>query len=281
MRRTFVGLAAGLVLPLSIAHADVASDIKAGQPLQTVLVNALKDKVSIETALRQVIEASPDQAYAAITAALQLSPDQAANIVSVALARQYNLNPPQVVAAALQGAPEKAAVIVPTAIVKSPSYYTVPIVQRALSEGVDGSKFLPQAIRTAPRQADSILTQALRSAPQQTEAIMRAVIADQPDKATHYVRVALDAKAPAADVLTGAFKAAPRQADAIAAIASEKNVPSTVIAGAASSAGVEVAGLKADQPYMTSLARPSNITVSPFSTPNAGGGGGGGSASPN
>ncbi|MFP5430633.1 MAG: hypothetical protein ACLGHE_06580 [Gammaproteobacteria bacterium] len=284
MRHTLIGLAAGLLLPLGIAHADVASDLKAGQPLQTVLMNALKDKASIETALRQVIEASPDQALAAITAAMQLSPDQAANIVSIALARQYNLNPPQVVAAALQGAPEKAGIIVPTAIVKSPSYFTVPIVQRALAEGVDGSKFLPQAIRTAPRQADSILTQALRSAPQQTESIMRAVIADQPDKATHYVRVALEAKAPPAAVLAGALKAAPRQADAIAAVAGEKGVPSPVIAGAASSAGVEVAGLKADQPYMTTLARPSNISVSPFSTPSAGGGGGGGSggsASPN
>lgn len=280
MRRTLVGLAVSLVLPLSVAHADVAGDIKAGQPLQTVMVNALKDKASIETALRQVIEASPDQSYPAITASMQLSADQAANIVSVALARQYNLNPPQVVASALQGAPEKAGIIVPTAIVKSPSYYTVPIIQRALAEGVDGSKFLPQAIRTAPRQADSILTQALRSAPQQTEANMRAVIADQPDRATHYVRVALDAKAPPASVLAGAFKAAPRQADAIAAVATEKNVPTPVIAGAASSAGVEIAGLKADQPYMTSLARPSSITVSPFTTPNAGGGGGGGSSAP-
>lgn len=280
MRRTLVGLAVSLVLPLSVAHADVAGDIKAGQPLQTVMVNALKDKASIETALRQVIEASPDQSYPAITASMQLSADQAANIVSVALARQYNLNPPQVVASALQGAPEKAGIIVPTAIVKSPSYYTVPIIQRALAEGVDGSKFLPQAIRTAPRQADSILTQALRSAPQQTEANMRAVIADQPDRATHYVRVALDAKAPPASVLTGAFKAAPRQADAIAAVATEKNVPTPVIAGAASSAGVEIAGLKADQPYMTSLARPSSISISPFTTPNAGGGGGGGSSAP-
>ena len=280
MRRTIISLAVGLLLPISVAHADVAGDLKAGLPLQTVLMNALKEKSSIETALREVIAASPDQAYAAITAALQLSPDQAATIVSIALAREYNLNPPQVVAAALQGAPEKAGIIVPTAIVKSPSYYTVPIVQRALAEGVDGSKFLPQAIRTAPRQGDSILAQALRSAPQQTEAIMKSVIADQPDKATQYVRVALDAKAPAADVLAGAFKAAPRQADQIAAIAKEKGVPIQVIAGAASSAKVEVAGLQGDSTYMNSQARQSNITVSPFATPNAGGGGGG-SASPN
>lgn len=281
MRRTLIGLAAGLVLPLGIAHADVAGDLKAGQPLQTVLMNALKDKASIETALRQVIEASPEQALAATTAAMQLSPDQAANIISIALSRQYNLNPPQVVAAALQGAPDKAGVIVPTAIVKSPSYFTVAIVQRALSEGVDGAKFLPQAIRTAPRQADSILTQGLRSAPQQTESIMRAVCADQPDRTTHYVRVALDAKAPPSAVLAGAFKAVPRQAEAIAAVAAEKGVPSQVVAGAASTAGVEVPGLKAEQPYMPTTARNSNVSVSPFSTPSAGGGGGGGSASPN
>jgi hypothetical protein len=279
MRRIIIGLAAGLVLPLSIAHADVPGDLKAGLPLQTVLTNALKEKASIETALRQIIEAAPEQAYAAITAALQLSPDQAANIVSVALARQYNLNPPQVVAAALQGAPEKAGIIVPTAIVRSPSYYTVPIVQRALADGVDGSRFIPPAIRTAPRQADSILAQALRSAPQQTAAIMRAVIADQPDKASQYVRVALDANAPAADVLSGAFAAAPRQADVIDSIAREKGIPPQVIAGAASTAQVQLASLR-DSTYVNSTARQSNITVSPFSTPSAGGGGGG-SASPN
>jgi hypothetical protein len=278
MRRIIIGLAAGLVLPLSIAHADVPGDLKAGLPLQTVLTNALKEKASIETALRQIIEAAPEQAYAAITAALQLSPDQAANIVSVALARQYNLNPPQVVAAALQGAPEKAGIIVPTAIVRSPSYYTVPIVQNALKQGVDGSKFIPQAITTAPRQADSILAQALASAPQQTEAIMRAVIADQPDKALDYVRIALDAKAPAADVLTGALKAAPRQADAIDSVAREKGVPLQVIAGAASNAQVALASMQGT--YVNSGARDGNINVTPFATPNAGGGGGG-SASPN
>lgn len=280
MRRTLIGLAVGLVLPLSIAHADVSSDLKAGQPIQTVLMNALKDKVSIETALRQAIETAPDQAYAAITAALQLSPDQGANIVSVALSRQYNLNPPQVIAAALQGAPEKAGETVPTGIVRSPGYYTVPIVTRALAEGVDGDKFIPQAMRTAPRQADSILTQALRSAPHQAKSIMAAVIKDQPDKATHYLRVALDAKVSAGDVLSATFKAAPRQAEQIAAIALEKGVPKAVVAGAASDAGVEVASLKdANSQYANSNAREGNVNIQTFQQQS--GGGGGTSASPN
>ena len=172
MRRTLIGMALGLVLPLGLAHASIESDLKANVPMQQVFTNALASNISVEAALKQVIEASPEQAYAAITAAIQLNPDQAANIVSAALSRQYNLNPAQVVAAALQGAPEKAGIIVPTAIVKSPSYYTVPIVQRALAEGVDGSKFVPQAMRTSPRQADTILTQALRSAPQQTKSCL-------------------------------------------------------------------------------------------------------------
>ncbi len=283
MRRTLIGMAVGLVLPLGLAHASIESDLKSGQPMQTVFTNALASNISVEAALKQVIEQAPDQAYAAITSAIQLNPDQAANIVSASLGRQYNLNPSQVVAAALQGAPEKAGIIVPTAIVKSPSYYTVPIVQRALAEGVDGAKFVPQAMRTSPRQADTILTQALRSAPQQTKSIMEAVIADQPDKAVEYVRIALDAKASPSDVLTAAFKVAPRQAEAIAAVASEKGVPAQTIAAASAAAGVEVAGLSTTGKYSASTARNSGFSLPPLGAPSAGGGGGGSGApvSPN
>lgn len=276
MRRTLIGMAIGLVLPLGLAHASVESDLKAGVPMQTVFTNALASNISAEAALALAIQASPEQAYAAITAAIQLSPDQAANIVSAALNRQYNLNPANVVAAALQGAPEKAGIIVPTAIVKSPSYYTVPIVQRALAEGVDGSKFVPQAMRTSPRQADTILTQSLRSAPQQTKSIMEAVISDQPDKATEYVGIALNAKASPSDVLTAAFKVAPRQAESIAAVAAEKGVDQRIIAAASNAAGVEVAGMNNN--YTGSKARPANISLAPPGPPGTGSGGGGGGA---
>lgn len=280
MRRTLIGMALGLVLPLGVAHADIASDLKAGLPMQQIFTNAQASNISVEAALKQVIDAAPDQAYAAITAAIQLNPDQAANIVSAALNRANNLNPPQVVAAALQGAPEKAGVIVPTAIVKSPSYYTVPIVQRALAEGVDGSKFVPQAMRTSPRQADTILTQALKSAPQQTRAIMESVIVDQPDKATHYVGVALDAKAPASDVLAAAFKTAPAQADAIAGVAANKGVPNTTISAAATTANIQVAGMNSGNNNGNNSATQGNYSMPPSGAPSSGGGGGGAPASP-
>lgn len=277
MRRTLIGMAMGLVLPLGLAHASVESDLKAGVPMQTVFTNALASNVSIEAALAQAIKYSPDQAYAAITAAIQLSPDQAANIVSAALNREYNLSPANVVGAALQGAPDKAGIIVPTAIVRSPSYYTVPIVQRALAEGVDGSKFVPQAMRIAPRQADTILTQALRSAPQQTKSIMEAAISDQPDKTTDYVRTALAAKAPPGDVLVAAFKVSPRQAESIEAVAREAGVAPQTIAAAAQAAGATLAG--GGGSYTGSNARQANITLPGWSFGgNNGGGGGGGSA---
>lgn len=275
MRRTLIGMALGLVLPLGLAHASIESDLKSAVPMQTIFTNALASNISAEAALKQVIELAPDQAYAAITAAIQLNPDQAGNIVSAALGRQYNLNPANVVAAALQGAPDKAGIIVPTAIVKSPSYYTVPIVQRALAEGVDGSKFVPQAMRTSPRQADTILTQALRSAPQQTKSIMESVISDQPDQATNYVKTALAAKASPSDVLTAAFKVAPRQAESIAAVAAEAGVPSAIIASASAAAGVEVAGM-GGKAYTGSSARPGSLSLPPLTPPSAGGGGGGG-----
>lgn len=273
MRRTLIGMALGLVLPLGLAHASIESDLKASKPMQTIFTNALASNISVDAALKQVIEQAPDQAYAAITAAILLNPDQAANIVSAALGRQYNLNPAQVVAAALQGAPDKAGIIVPTAIVKSPSYYTVPIVQRALAEGVDGAKFVPQAMRTSPRQADTILTQALRAAPQQTKTLMEAVISDQPDKAVDYVRTALDAKASPSDVLIAAFKVAPRQAESIAAVATEKGVPSQLIAAASAAAGVEIAGMS-NAPKNFSV-RQGNIILQPLAPPSTGTGGGG------
>lgn len=284
MRRTLIGLTAGLVLPLSIAHADIAGDLKTGLPLQTVLLNAVKAKQPIDMALRQVLDAQPEQSSAAITAALQLNPDQAASIVAAALDKHFNLNPSQVVGAALQGAPDKAGIIVSTAIVKSPSYYTVPIVQRALSDGVAGASFLPPAMRTAPRQSDTILTQALISAPEQTQSIMRAVIAAQPDKALEYVRVALDAKAPAKEVLIAAFAVASRQAEAIADLAKEKKVPVPTIVAASKSAGVTVASLStsgdASSTNNTSLVGgTTNSSIKLISAPNLNGGGGG--ASPN
>ncbi|MDI1301051.1 MAG: hypothetical protein PSX71_04035 [bacterium] len=273
MRRTLTGMALGLVLPLGMAHASIESDLKSAQPMQAIFTNALASNISAEAALKQIIERAPDQAYAAITAAIQLNPDQAANIVSAALGRQYNLNPAQVVAAALQGAPDKAGIIVPTAIVKSPSYYTVPIVQRALAEGVDGAKFVPQAMRTSPRQSATILTQALRAAPQQTKAIMEAVIADQPDKAVEYVKIALDAKASALDVLTAAFKVAPRQAESIAAVAADKGISSQLIADASAAAGIEIAGVTRSK---GPVARQGTIILMPLTPPGAGGNGGGG-----
>lgn len=274
MRLTLMGMALGLVLPLGLAHASIESDLKSALPMQTIFTNALANNVSADGALKQIMELAPEQAYTAITAATMLSPDQAAIIVSAALNRRYNLNPAQVVAAAVQGAPDKAGMIVPTAIVKSPSYYTVPIVQRALAEGVDGAKFVPQAMRTSPRQAPSILTQALRAAPQQTKSIMEAVISDQPDKALDYVRIALDAKAPPIDVLTAAFKVAPRQAESIAAVAAEKGISSQLIAAASAAAGVEVAGMN-NAPKGFS-ARQSTFILLPLTPPSAGGIGGGG-----
>jgi hypothetical protein len=278
MRRTLIGMALGLLLPLGVAHADVIADsLKAGLPMQEVFEKGLADGMSEEQALRRVFELAPDQAYAAITAETSLSPDQAATIVSIALGRQYNLNPPQVTAAALQGAPQKASVIVPTAIVKSPSYYTVAIVQRALGEGVDGSKFIPQAMRTSPRQADNILTQALKTAPQQTSSIMAAVVADQPDKATHFVGVALDAKAPSGDVLAGAFKGAPTQAEGIAGVARDKGVDNKVIALAANTANIKVAGMN-NNGGNTGGPVQAGVSVPPSGQPGSGGGGGGGSS---
>lgn len=289
MRLGSTGLALSLLIPLATqavaatAPAAGSSTTASSESIQAQLTTALKNNVSIETALKQIIEANPDQAYAAISAAVQLSPDQGANIVSAALNRQYNLNPAQVVAAALQGTPEKAGIIVPTAIVKSPSYYTVPIVQRALAEGVDGAKFVPQAMRTSPRQADTILTQALRSAPNQTKSIMEAVITDQPDKATEYVRIALEAGASPTDVLTAAFKVAPRQAEAIAAVAAQKGVSSDLVKAASQAAGVEVAGLSNGNNNSGSSARDGSVSLPTQGSPSAGGGGGGGSgsASPN
>lgn len=278
MRRTLIGMAIGLVLPLGLAHASVESDLKAGVPMQTVFTNALASNISIEAALTKAILASPDQAYAAITAAIQLSPDQAANIVSAALNRQYNLNPANVVGAALQGAPDKAGIIVPTAIVRSPSYFTVPIVQRALAEGVDGSKFVPQAMRISPRQADTILTQALRSAPQQTKSIMEAVISDQSDKTTDYVRTALAAKAPPGDVLVAAFKVSPRQSESIEAIAIESGVDPRIIASAAQTAGASLAGDRyREDGYRM---RQANVEMQQASFGMTSGGGGGGFANP-
>lgn len=255
MHRLLIAAVAGLWL--AQVHAETGPDmpsVQSGSDLTEVVTDAVPDTLAntapdafipspddpVADALQQALEATPEEAYVAITTAVQRRPGQAASLVSRALDLRYDLNPEQVVAAALQGAPERAGVIVPTAIVRAPGYHTIPIVQRALAEGVDGALFLPQAMRASPRQAETLLTQALQLFPLQTRSVMEAVIADQPDMAIAHVRLALEAKAPASDVLTAAFKTVPRQAEAIAAAAVEAGIASTTVSAAGMATGVEV-----------------------------------------
>lgn len=280
MRHTIIGLALGLMLPLGVAHADIASDLKSGVAMETVITNALKSNLSLDAALQQIFASDPTQAYAAITAATKINADQAANIVSTSLSRQYNLNPRKVVSAALQGAPERAATIVSTAIVKSPSFHTTGIVDEALDQNVEGKKFVPPAMRISPRQADSILRQALRKAPSQAGAILEAAIADQPDKALDYTKLALDAGVKPEVALSAAFKAAPKKADQLAAMAEERGIPTSVIAAAAASAGVKLAGYDGKTGGSDTTAKQSGLSLSFGTGTGSGGSGGGGGCNP-
>lgn len=236
----------GMVLLPLTAQADVLSDVAAGSQLPDAMLKAMRAGEPADAVLRQVISRDATLALPAITSAVTLNPDQAATIVSTGLDRRFNLAPLQVLGAALEAAPDRSAAIVSTAIVRSPSYYATPIVLRAVTANINGSDFMPQALRAAPQQADAMLTQVLRAAPYQRGTIMKAVIADQPQSALRYVSVGLGAtrNASADSMLQSAFEVVPRQAKDVVTIARSAGVSDLEISSACQRAGlgVEVCG---------------------------------------
>lgn len=163
--------------------------------------------------------AARNQPYEALAAAIRAEPDRLVPLLEAAL-DSGGLNPPHVVDSALEAQPAAADIIVSTALRKSPPHYTAAIIQRAIQEGVEVSRFLLPAVTAAPARAEVILLQALRSAPQQKEAIIGS-LATQPELATLGQQLARNLREPAAPSAPATTAAEP----APAGTAAEQDAP--------------------------------------------------------
>jgi len=56
MRKIIIGMVAGILMPMSFAHADVASDLSEGLSLDEVFKNATAEEITIDDALILVKE---------------------------------------------------------------------------------------------------------------------------------------------------------------------------------------------------------------------------------
>lgn len=88
MRKSLLGVVlAATLLPVSLVHADVASDVQSGKPLDVIFAEAKANNQDVLDVLGQVIAADSSKAYAAVAAAMAANPKQANAISSFAISR--------------------------------------------------------------------------------------------------------------------------------------------------------------------------------------------------
>ena len=75
----------GILLPLGVAHADIASDLARGVSPLVALQTALASGMSVEDAITQAIAAQPENARLIILAIIAIKPDQMDVIVQAAV----------------------------------------------------------------------------------------------------------------------------------------------------------------------------------------------------
>lgn len=75
----------GILLPLGVAHADIASDLARGVSPLVALQTALASGMSVEDAITQAIAAQPENTRLIILAIIAIKPDQMDVIVQAAV----------------------------------------------------------------------------------------------------------------------------------------------------------------------------------------------------
>lgn len=55
MRRLFIGVVAGMLLPLSPAQANIQTDLETGMPLTEIIQNAMAEATSVENIMAQLL----------------------------------------------------------------------------------------------------------------------------------------------------------------------------------------------------------------------------------
>ena len=110
MRKIILGAVAAILLPISVAFADVSADMANGLSLDQILSNAKTDGVELSEVVSQIIAINPDMAEAAVVAAIVIDPAQAAAVVLAAIVAAPEQSS-AITEAATQVAPTQAAAI--------------------------------------------------------------------------------------------------------------------------------------------------------------------------
>lgn len=84
MKIKMLALVACLVMPFQLVTADIAADFKAGMPMDQVMTKAVKDGMSIEDAVAEMITIHPELVGLIVTEAVKRYPSLVAEIVVAA-----------------------------------------------------------------------------------------------------------------------------------------------------------------------------------------------------
>ena len=84
MKVKMLALVACLVMPFQLATADIAADFKAGMPMDKVMTKAVKDGMSIEDAVAEMITIHPELVGLIVAEAVKKYPSLVAEIVAKA-----------------------------------------------------------------------------------------------------------------------------------------------------------------------------------------------------
>ena len=85
MKIKTLAFVACLVVPFQLTTADVAADFKAGMPMDQIMTKAVKDGMSIEDAVAEMITVHPELAGLIVTAAVKRYPSLVREIVVAAI----------------------------------------------------------------------------------------------------------------------------------------------------------------------------------------------------
>ena len=84
MKIKMLALVACLFMPFQMATADIAADFKAGMPMDQVMTKAVKDGMSIEDAVAEMITIHPELVGLIVTEAVKRYPSLVREIVAAA-----------------------------------------------------------------------------------------------------------------------------------------------------------------------------------------------------
>ena len=114
MKIKMLALVACLFMPFQLATADIAADFKSGMPMDQIMTMAVKDGMSIEDAVAEMITVHPELTGLIVTEAVKRYPSLVREIVVAATTAAPKFKD-TIASAAIAAGGDKAAVAAATA----------------------------------------------------------------------------------------------------------------------------------------------------------------------